>query len=358
LDVISKSLRRKRKHKKRTHSREGKTASKSRSKSGSGTDENEILDVAVKPHEMRALQSTPPMDNPVKKMKGDQHDESLSNAKPIDRSRSVPTHPAQDRTGTVNVPPTALSQKGVMVRHASKNKDRWTLTPCSSTHTLVIGDSNLADVDQVPPGWEVHAYGGAKFHHVAALLPSLQAGEIHHLKRLVIQVGINHREDREPPKEDIEAVRAAATKLGLESFFVGISYSPACLHPSLCDNIDRLNNVMQYLFGRRYIPPMSSKDVMIKQWDEYQIHYDYEVCLENLRRVVAFVRRTEQPDLSDRLRDTGSYSPSAERDVTDRNIDHGRMEYHSKPRSNYNYQNRPFLRGRPQTRGYSRGYRY
>jgi hypothetical protein len=209
---------------------------------------------------------------------------------------------------------------------------------------------------------------------------------------MVLQVGINHRKDRDLPRADINAVRAAVDDLGLELYFLEVAYSSVCLHPSLCSNIDTLNNVMKFLFGDRYIPSLHPREVRIGNWDPDQIHYTHTTAMEIVKRVVAVVEGTGQLGLSDRPRmavvegtgqpglsdrprmatvegtgqsgpsdrprDTRVRSPRLDQDAKDPSSDHGRLDYRYNPRNDYmDHQSRPVFRSRQQTR-YFRDYRY
>jgi hypothetical protein len=88
----------------------------------------------------------------------------------------------------------------VFVYDSTKNKETWWLRKIKKTTKVVlIGDSNLRNVTNIPPDWEVHGFPGAKMSHITGLLRQYEdehqaAGEIGSCFRtLVLSIGINDR---------------------------------------------------------------------------------------------------------------------------------------------------------------------
>jgi hypothetical protein len=175
-------------------------------------------------------------------------------------------------------------------------KDTWTLNVRPLTAAIVIGDSNLRHVDpsSIPEDWEVYACPGAKYRHVIQLLSNYQerltnAHPDEMLEHIIIQVGINHRDDNVDNVRE-EVVKMEQLAIGLARFVsvVGISVASS-LNESTRKNVDRLNQLLAR-GSLEYIPPMPSTEVVIRQPDYYGIHFDGDTVTRFVKHIINKVR--------------------------------------------------------------------
>jgi len=113
-------------------------------------------------------------------------------------------------------------------------------------------------------------FPGARFGHVTNILEKSLDRSHPNLKYVFIQVGINHRGDREVPARQLKTVMEAVHAAG--AIYVGISYAfdlPG--KQRMC--IDTLNEVARNLFDK-YVKPLHPRDVTLRNGDEQHIHFD------------------------------------------------------------------------------------
>jgi len=109
---------------------------------------------------------------------------------PVSRSASRDTSHKFSST-SVRTTPTNITL-GSHTHFASDKKDSWSLTLHKNCDTLVIGDSNLKLVRQVPKLWSVSSFSGMHFKNLADVIDTYKGDSP---KNIVFTVGINHREN-------------------------------------------------------------------------------------------------------------------------------------------------------------------
>ena len=111
---------------------------------------------------------------------------------------------------------------------------RVTIHP--DTHTLVIGDSNLRRMNDVPDGWQLEGFCGCKCHHLREFLTRVIEAPKIRLRRVILSVGINNgcfrggRTDLQYKKSAIEELIKAKSTLedlhrGVEVFIPFVTFS-------------------------------------------------------------------------------------------------------------------------------------
>jgi hypothetical protein len=158
------------------------------------------------------------------------------------------------------------------------NKRAWRVLPESpDTCVLVVGDSNLRHVRNIPPYWQVEALPGADLCDLMDGLTALAGNEKQFT--VVLQAGINHRdkhdaEDETDIKKMLSAVRGNAAID--EIFFNGVSI-PQEIPESDAQRLVALNNFMKLQVGNAYyIEPIDRLEVQVSPTDRYKIHYDQD----------------------------------------------------------------------------------
>lgn len=189
--------------------------------------------------------------------------------------------------------------RGVILHEGPK--EGWDVSVTSGTKVLVIGDSNCRDADatRLPTGWDVHAFPGAKFRHVSQILRRLEertrdAEAETMLDHIIVQVGINHRDDPlDSFRDEIANIERKFAHLAKRMWFVGISVANS-LDSSTRRNVDRINH---YLSGGNfgYFPPLPSAEVSLRARDVYGIHFDEGTIA---RIFDGLVRKVNEPALN------------------------------------------------------------
>jgi hypothetical protein len=154
------------------------------------------------------------------------------------------------------------------------NKHDWTIVPNDDTTTVVIGDSNLKNITNIPKDWEVHSLPGARLSHVVGAIARLET--VARTVDVVVHVGINHRScvDATIEEELKDLSSELESNVGITRLFLaGTAIAPS-LPTQEAQNIRYLNNKMKEFFHEsNYIPPLAESDVEIDQWDTFNIHY-------------------------------------------------------------------------------------
>ena len=127
-------------------------------------------------------------------------------------------------------------------------KENWSLRLRPSTSVVWIGDSNSRRIRNVPIGWEVHAYSGARFSHIVQLLRQVVNNSLLKLKTVIIAAGINHRDDGDhrcvAQLRELHAVVNFLDNMGIHTTVIGVSY-PTTLGESAQHQIDKVNKWLQ-----------------------------------------------------------------------------------------------------------------
>ena len=146
----------------------------------------------------------------------------------------------------------------------------------------------MRKVDGIPSNWEVHAFPGAKYGHVAGMIPGMIGEMSRNLRWVVVQVGVNHRDDQVFPGRDVTAILSAVAQTPAGILFVGVSYS-ATLPQLIKANIDKFNGRLQELCGEHYMPPLPIKVVRVDATDQLQIHFTTGTAGKVLDRVLSWI---------------------------------------------------------------------
>jgi hypothetical protein len=170
------------------------------------------------------------------------------------------------------------------------NKHDWSIEPQEHTTTIVIGDSNLKNVNNIPKDWEVHSLPGARLSHAVGAISRLET--INQPVSVVVHIGINHRNrvdvTTDEELKDIMAelqINSAICKL----FFAGTSI-PTTLPNDEALNILALNDkVKSFVHESNYIPPLDDKDVEVREDDPFGIHYTTRTANNIMANIVKHV---------------------------------------------------------------------
>jgi hypothetical protein len=95
------------------------------------------------------------------------------------------------------------------------------------------------------------------------------------LETVVIQVGFNHRRDKEPPVQHLMLQAQKLKSADVRSVFVGVLYSLK-LPGNERMQLDALNRHAQMHFSN-YVQPLHPYDVIIQKGDRYGIHFNIEL---------------------------------------------------------------------------------
>ena len=175
-------------------------------------------------------------------------------------------------------------------------KEDWEVEVGPQSRVLVIGDSNLRNADprSIPSDWEVHASPGAKYRHVTNILQrwgeSLSRADPEDmLDHLIIQVGINHREESiDVIREEVIKMERTARGLARTVSIMGIS-TAQILDEAIRRNVEKINQLLAR-GSLEYIPPLPIADVHIRPGDSYKIHFDPGTIDRVLKSAVSNVR--------------------------------------------------------------------
>lgn len=204
---------------------------------------------------------------------------------PVEQSPVVQTPVKKSRTDGRRTP------KGVVKHHDSTAKASWTLEPCEGTKVLVIGDSNLRKADatgDATAGWEIHSFSGAKFKHVSLLVEQMRCPTS--LEHVIVQVGVNHRDDAlDATTQDLYRLEKALETLGCNFSFAGVSV-PATLELSAKCTVRRINQNLN-LGALKFIPALREDEVGISPGDGFGIHHDDATVGKVIASMVAHVQR-------------------------------------------------------------------
>lgn len=167
-------------------------------------------------------------------------------------------------------------------------KTYWKLQVSGKTRTLVLGDSNLRQVTRtdLPGDWEVHAFPGATFDHVTRMIQG-DCGNVN-LDNLVIQVGINHRDNHpQVTKQKLFQLENVICGLGIarKITFCGVT-TPASLDADMKQRIKDLNTNVIALTRCGYLPPLPDERASsTRPQDPFDIHYNKETVEDLLASI-------------------------------------------------------------------------
>lgn len=186
--------------------------------------------------------------------------------------------------------------------HDAREKGNWRILPGVSTRVLLIGDSNLRAVDHLPTFWEAHALPGARFGHVLQMIENATSTSFDHVECAYVLVGINHRDDRKVPAEQMRAIVDRLHGMNVHAAFVGVSYA-GCLSGRARLRLDELNQAAASIFDS-YVPPLHPREVTVNQREQAMIHIDY-LTLGRVISAVQTFHQSHTEELSRRARDVG-----------------------------------------------------
>jgi transposase InsO family protein/predicted aspartyl protease len=189
---------------------------------------------------------------------------------------------------------------GRVVIHRSRREEKWAMAVAPSELVLVVGDSNLRPIAEVPENWVVHVFPGAKCRDVVELLQSMIVGRDFQLKRVLVQVGINHRNES-TPVQDIADMRRVCRRLEIDFIYVGVPIPPNAPR-WMIDGIRRLNEAAHTEVGNLYLPPLSTSRIVLARDDPYGIHHDAATVSAVVHTMIDFVAAIERQEEEDRSR--------------------------------------------------------
>jgi hypothetical protein len=199
---------------------------------------------------------------------------------------STPPHRAPSPTFTYQY----TTHRNITIHDNTHNKGTWALNMKTDAKILVLGDSNLRKINNIPDHWEVHVYPGVRLGHLAKLIDK---GHIRSsVTDVVIQVGINHRDCnfRSTTSPELDQLRGTLHKHRIRAHYVEISFNELVLPAYQVKNIQRLNETALRLFGiHRYIKALSPNQILIEPGDPYRTHHT--------RTTVDYIRDTIQAHL-------------------------------------------------------------
>jgi hypothetical protein len=193
-------------------------------------------------------------------------DSPVSTQRPPNKSRRIDGTPTKMIVG-------GRASTGHVV-HDGADKPAWILQPSEGTKVLVIGDSNLrhADAAKTPDDWEIHAFPGGKFKHVATLLDKMLCPAT--LEHVIVQVGINHRSEAlDVTTQDIGRMERCFSRFdGLVWTATGVSVA-ASLDVAAKQTVRRINQSLKR-GAPHFIEPLGEDEVGISPTDDSGIHHD------------------------------------------------------------------------------------
>jgi hypothetical protein len=135
----------------------------------------------------------------------------------------------------------------------------------NSTHTLLVGDSNLRHFNQVPSLWQIVCIPGLNLQQLTFLLHSIYKPPS--LKHIIISAGINDRDNLQPMIQDcLKAARGPNIKVHFQT----IISSPK-LQLKQQQNLNKINRMARESPGA-YLIPCTVPDPVFS--DHAEIHYD------------------------------------------------------------------------------------
>lgn len=184
------------------------------------------------------------------------------------------------------------------------DKNWPSLTFASTTHTVILGDSNLRNVkdESIPPGFQVDIIPGAHISHITNI-----ATKIPEEMDVIIAVGINHRSWNFEQRTlgEINQLHEACTKRGSKLHAMGISINPELPENEIA-NLTEINKHLFKLFGNRYIFPLSPKE--IRTYTD-EVHYDARTTQKIWYKITHYMRALRTKKTLDDNNQTTSPTP-------------------------------------------------
>ena len=156
-----------------------------------------------------------------------------------------------------------LRKKNIFIHPSNSRPSPAELSkiPQAGAEVLLIGDSNLQFVREIPDKWQVLSISGLKLESAAAILQGIpEPSQDDPLKHVILAVGLNDRRTTKPPLTD--CVRAAAgTKYQRRRVSFLEVTDPGCARtkdPAATNNIQRLNQAARSLPDVHFIPAPDS----------------------------------------------------------------------------------------------------
>lgn len=155
-------------------------------------------------------------------------------------------------------------------------KCEWKIARSVQQNAVLLGDSNLK-LARSAPGLDINSLPGANLNHVVQVLTNWRPTDERDKLFVVIQAGINHREDT---KENIDELIKKLHKLKEDTssyirlYVLGVSIPPG-LPREQAETLSFLNQRMFDLVGGlQFIEGLDTGDVNILADDFSGIHYD------------------------------------------------------------------------------------
>jgi len=187
--------------------------------------------------------------------------------------------------------------------HDPQRKNEWHIDPNPDTKVMVIGDSNLRLVPFVPKGWEVHVLPGGRLEHVCELMRTFPVDSA--LKTVVIQVGINHRDDRHFPRGDLTKLRDIADRARIRLLMQGVAIAPS-MPQDMIVKLNNFNEMVKGMFAKWFVYPLRRDRVFLDRGDRTCVHYDEETVSDMM-----FKLSKRLFELHETLEDTYAVSSSS-----------------------------------------------
>jgi len=181
--------------------------------------------------------------------------------------------PVNVNSGPIILNPTKERVLGGHNIHTSKKATAITIL--DTTKVLVVGDSNLRLCTNIPIDWQVECFPGINLNQLTNILNTTNK-ITPSLKHIIVQAGIN---DRENIKPDVEACLDAAKAPGVKVHYQGISVSTDCgtkLGSKILANINKINKTARNYIGQLYINPLPP--MYVTNTGPGSIHYSPNTC--------------------------------------------------------------------------------
>lgn len=179
--------------------------------------------------------------------------------------------------------------EGRVIIHRTRKEERWSVTIRPSETTLLIGDSNMRLATMIPTSWTSHVFPGAKSRDVVDILRSLDVRHGDQLRRVIVQVAINDRDDPVPTDYIAEAARICKS-LRLQLIYVGVPL-PTDAPSRVANSVREFNAATQSEVRTLFISPVPSSQVVISRGDRHGIHHTVDTVQAVVRSIIQFIDR-------------------------------------------------------------------
>lgn len=177
----------------------------------------------------------------------------------------------KDKTDNDNDLVLNFNKRNVYV-HDGQIKQSWELLIKSRAANIILADSNFRLCDPAGKDVELHVYPGATLGHAHCMLNKADIPDT--VRNIVIAVGINNRSwDFETvTSRDLAKLQEVTEKLKARVHFLGIS-APTLPCAQFNDRTSKLNEEAEKIFNTRFIKPLPSSTIMIRDPRTYAIHH-------------------------------------------------------------------------------------